>query len=72
MKSLINFYRRINNFLRQTQVPGLVFTTCKYHPSCSEYAELALEKYGPARGLVKAAGRIVRCNPLSPGGIDYP
>jgi putative membrane protein insertion efficiency factor len=45
---------------------------CKYHPSCSEYAAGALRKYGPLRGSAKAAWRILRCNPWSHGGVDYP
>ena len=44
---------------------------CKYHPSCSQYAADALRKYGPVRGSVKAAWRVVRCNPWSRGGVDY-
>lgn len=44
--------------------------TCRFVPSCSEYAEEALEKYGFTRGLTKAFWRILRCNPFSPGGYD--
>jgi putative membrane protein insertion efficiency factor len=46
--------------------------TCKYHPSCSRYASEALRKYGLARGSLKAAWRLLRCNPWSHGGVDYP
>ena len=46
--------------------------TCKYHPSCSEYAAGALRKHGPIKGSTKAAWRILRCNPWSHGGVDYP
>ena len=45
--------------------------TCKYHPSCSQYASDALHKYGLVRGSLKAAWRILRCNPWSRGGVDY-
>jgi putative membrane protein insertion efficiency factor len=45
--------------------------TCKYHPSCSQYASDALHKYGPLKGLLKAAWRFLRCNPWSHGGVDY-
>jgi putative membrane protein insertion efficiency factor len=44
---------------------------CRYHPSCSQYASDALRKYGPVRGSVKAAWRLLRCNPWSRGGVDY-
>ena len=45
--------------------------TCKYHPSCSQYALDALRKYGFVRGSLKAAWRVLRCNPWSHGGVDY-
>lgn len=43
---------------------------CCFEPSCSEYAILALEKYGLIRGVLKAINRLKRCHP--PGGVDYP
>ena len=52
--------------------PGLAGApTCKYHPSCSQYASDALRKYGPLKGSFKAAWRLLRCNPWSHGGVDY-
>jgi putative membrane protein insertion efficiency factor len=45
--------------------------TCKYHPSCSQYASDALRKHGPVKGVVKTAWRLLRCNPWSHGGVDY-
>jgi uncharacterized protein len=44
--------------------------TCKYHPTCSEYAVQAIRTYGVPRGLVLAAWRLLRCNPWSHGGVD--
>ena len=46
--------------------------TCKYHPSCSEYALLAYRKHGILRGTLKTGWRLLRCNPWSKGGVDYP
>ena len=46
--------------------------TCKYHPSCSEYAVLAIRKHGVFKGIGLAAWRLLRCNPWSMGGVDYP
>jgi putative membrane protein insertion efficiency factor len=46
--------------------------TCKYHPTCSEYAALAIRKHGVLRGIALAAWRLLRCNPWSMGGVDYP
>jgi len=46
--------------------------TCKYHPSCSQYAADALRLHGPVRGSLKTVWRLLRCNPWSRGGVDYP
>jgi hypothetical protein len=46
--------------------------TCKYHPSCSEYAVLAIRKHGVLKGVALASWRLLRCNPWSNGGVDYP
>jgi putative membrane protein insertion efficiency factor len=52
--------------------PFLPANTCKYHPTCSEYAALAIRKHGVVRGLPLAGWRLLRCNPWSHGGVDYP
>jgi putative membrane protein insertion efficiency factor len=43
---------------------------CKYHPTCSEYAVEAVQRYGILRGAVLAGWRLLRCNPFSHGGYD--
>jgi uncharacterized protein len=51
---------------------GALFpATCKYHPSCSQYAIDALRRYGLVRGTILAGWRLLRCNPWSHGGVDY-
>lgn len=44
--------------------------TCKYYPSCSNYAIGALREHGVIRGTGMACWRIMRCNPFSHGGYD--
>ena len=44
--------------------------TCKYHPSCSQYAIDAFRELGLVRGGILAGWRILRCNPWSHGGVD--
>lgn len=44
--------------------------SCKYYPSCSQYAIDAFRQYGVLRGLVLAGWRLLRCNPMSYGGYD--
>ena len=43
---------------------------CKYIPTCSQYGEEAVERYGALLGGVLALWRILRCNPFSRGGYD--
>lgn len=45
---------------------------CRFYPSCSEYARLAITRYGVRRGVVMAARRLGRCHPFHPGGFDPP
>jgi putative membrane protein insertion efficiency factor len=45
---------------------------CRYYPTCSQYAVGAIRRYGVLRGLVLAGWRVLRCNPLSNGGVDRP
>lgn len=54
----------------QTVISPALPRSCKYHPTCSQYAVDALRRYGVARGLVLASWRLLRCNPLSYGGYD--
>jgi len=44
---------------------------CKYYPSCSNYTELAISEFG-VKGFFMATWRLIRCNPFSHGGVDYP
>ena len=51
---------------------GALFpTTCKYHPSCSQYAIDALRRYGLVRGSILAGWRLARCHPWARGGVDH-
>jgi len=45
--------------------------SCKYHPSCSQYAIDAFRELGLVRGGALATFRLLRCNPWSYGGVDY-
>ncbi len=54
----------------QVLLSGLKPPTCRYYPTCSEYAAQAILHRGLARGCVLAAWRLLRCNPFSPGGYD--
>lgn len=60
---LISAYRRWLSPLKR--VPS-----CRFLPTCSEYAIDAIRWYGPVRGSFMAAGRLLRCHPLCKGGLD--
>jgi len=44
--------------------------SCRFHPSCSEYAIEALERHGLLKGSLLAIRRVGRCHPWHPGGYD--
>jgi putative membrane protein insertion efficiency factor len=44
---------------------------CKYYPTCSQYSIDAIRAYGSIQGVAMTAWRLIRCNPLSHGGVDY-
>ncbi len=58
--------------LYQRLISPLMRPRCKYVPSCSEYARMAINEFGVVKGLILAGWRLLRCNPASHGGIDYP
>jgi len=43
---------------------------CRFHPSCSEYALEAIERYGVMRGSTMTVRRLMRCHPFNEGGYD--
>ena len=59
---IIGFYRR--------RISPLKKPCCRFYPTCSQYAVLAIEKYGAVKGSYIAVKRILRCNPLFKGGYD--
>lgn len=57
-------------WIYKTAVSPLLASSCKFHPTCSAYAGEAIERHGVAQGSWLALKRLLRCRPLSPGGID--
>lgn len=56
--------------LYQRHVSGLFGQRCRFHPTCSSYAAEAIEVHGVVIGVMLSAWRLLRCTPLTPGGID--
>lgn len=48
----------------------LLGARCRFYPSCSTYARIAIARFGPVRGSLLAAWRILHCQPLCDGGFD--
>lgn len=63
------FLLALLRFYQQAISPTLP-SSCKFYPTCSAYAVEAVERYGAARGLWLAAGRLFRCRPFHAGGYD--
>ncbi|MCD6588245.1 MAG: membrane protein insertion efficiency factor YidD [Candidatus Fermentibacteraceae bacterium] len=66
MKKILIFTVRV---YRKTISP-LLPPSCIYTPTCSAYAEEALQKHGAVKGSVLAVKRILRCHPWHTGGYD--
>ena len=65
---LLAFYKRgLSPVLHAVTGPT---GACRFQPTCSEYAALALRIHGPLRGAALATWRLLRCHPLSRGGFD--
>lgn len=54
----------------QRYVSPLTGRTCRFQPTCSQYAYEAVGKYGPVKGTGLALRRLLRCHPFNPGGYD--
>lgn len=62
----LDFYRR----WLSPAVHSLGSGGCRYLPTCSEYASVAIATHGPLRGIGLAIWRVLRCHPFSRGGLD--
>jgi len=54
----------------QICIRSVMFSHCRFHPSCSHYAIEAIERHGLIKGSYLTAGRLLRCHPLHEGGFD--
>ena len=60
--TLLKFYK--------VAVSPLLPPSCRFVPTCSEYAREAIERHGAVRGTWMGARRLLRCHPFHPGGYD--
>lgn len=59
----IRFYKRFISRLKPAP-------SCRFHPTCSHYAEEAIVLHGVIKGSYLATSRVLRCHPFNPGGFD--
>ena len=57
--------------LYQLTVSPLLPPACRFYPTCSQYALVAVRDYGILRGGWLALTRLARCHPWNPGGVDF-
>jgi len=67
MKKVIIFIIRV---YQRYISPIKLYSTCRFIPTCSEYALQAVEKYGVLKGSYLAIKRILKCHPFHNGGVD--
>ncbi|HUU50665.1 MAG TPA: membrane protein insertion efficiency factor YidD [Nitrospinota bacterium] len=68
LKNLLVFLIKIY----QKVLSPLKLPSCRFYPSCSSYAIRAINKHGTVKGFLLTMFRIMKCNPLHPGGVDFP
>ena len=67
---LIKFYKEAISPFWANGPFGFFNSSCRFYPTCSDYAIDAVYNYGARRGTLKAIGRVLRCNPFTKSGID--
>ncbi|MDA0345119.1 MAG: membrane protein insertion efficiency factor YidD [Proteobacteria bacterium] len=70
MSKLINFILILPIKMYQIVLSPLIGPSCRFNPTCSQYAIQAITKYGALKGLYLALKRIIRCHPWGESGND--
>ena len=65
VKLLLNF-KKIYSFFS----PFFYRSTCRFNPTCSNYAIQSISKYGPFKGVYKSVIRLLKCHPFGKHGFD--
>jgi putative membrane protein insertion efficiency factor len=66
MKKVLIYFIKAYKIIISPLLPD----SCRFYPTCSEYAVGAIDKYGILKGSIKSIYRILRCNPFNKGGYD--
>jgi uncharacterized protein len=70
LRALATAVPRLGLRLYRYALSPMVGPSCRFEPSCSRFAEEALDRYGLLRGTLMAFNRLLRCHPWGAGGFD--
>jgi putative membrane protein insertion efficiency factor len=68
VRTALAFYKRVVSPFLHAAVGGQ--SACRFEPTCSEYAAIAVAEHGALRGGILSLARLLRCHPLHRGGFD--
>ena len=70
MKRLLSYLLLLPIYFYRKCISPMTSPSCRFTPTCSQYAIEAIEKYGALKGGFLAFWRLLRCNPFAKGGYD--
>lgn len=68
-EAIVNIFIKVI-IIYQRFISPLKPPSCRFYPTCSDYAIQAIKKYGILKGTGKAIIRVAKCHPFHPGGYD--
>ena len=70
MKKILSYLLLLPVYFYRGYISPMTPPSCRFVPTCSEYAKEAIQRYGALKGGFLAVKRLLRCNPFSKGGYD--
>ena len=67
---LISVYKYLSMRVRVLRSLPIIYTDCKFQPTCADYTKEAIVRHGIWGGFLRASYRLLRCNPFCSGGYD--
>ena len=70
LRRILTFFLLIQIYFYRYAISPIKPPTCRYTPTCSQFAVEALKKHGPLKGFILASKRILSCHPWGGSGYD--